>query len=73
MLNYSFGISMSYAENTQPGSNDCHGKQGVTVYLNLRVSHPDVFKERIKNIKTVKHNFFILVVEFTWATCFDLV
>ena len=32
MLSCFFGISMSYAENTQPGSNDCHGKQGVTVY-----------------------------------------
>jgi len=32
MLNCFFGISMSYAENTQPGSNDYHGKQGETVY-----------------------------------------
>ena len=41
--------------------------------IKLRVSHPDVCKDRIKTLKTVKHNIFILVVEFTLATCFDLV
>jgi hypothetical protein len=43
--------------------------QTLTVHIKLRVSHPDVFEDRIK---TVKHNLFVLVVEFTWATCFDL-
>jgi hypothetical protein len=38
--------------------------------IKLKVSHPDVFKDRIK---TVKHNLFILVVEFTWVTGLDLV
>ena len=41
--------------------------------MKLAVSHPDVFKDEVKNVKTVKRNLFIIVVELTWETCFDLV
>ena len=42
----------------------------TNIFHKLIISHPNVFKHRIR---TVKHNLFIIVVEFTWATCFDLV
>jgi hypothetical protein len=30
----------------------------INVMIKVRVSHPDVFKDRIKTLKTAKHNLF---------------
>ena len=45
----------------------------INRYLNLIVNRPEVFKYRINKIKLSKKRLYILGVEFTWTTCFDLV
>jgi hypothetical protein len=47
--------------------------QPIAGRFKLRFSHPDVFKDRLKTLKQLNKTLFILVVELTWATCFDLV
>ena len=47
----------------------------ITLYVHFKLNynHPDVFKDGIQGITSVKHTIYILFVEFTRATCFDLV